>query len=50
MAPDSRLERATAGIVVTPAASLFVKLSYEYWMPSGYPEFHSGHVGVGGAF
>jgi hypothetical protein len=50
MTPSSRVERATAGLVVTPAASLFVKLSYEYWMPSGYPEFHSGHLGVGGAF
>jgi hypothetical protein len=50
MTPSSRLTRATAGLLLTPAASLFVKLSYEYWMPSGYPEFHSGHVGVGGAF
>jgi hypothetical protein len=50
MTPASRIDRATAGVVLTPAASLFVKLSYEYWMPSGYPEFHSGHVGVGGAF
>ncbi len=50
MTPSSRLSRATAGFMLTPAASLFVKLSYEYWMPSDYPEFHSGHVGVGGAF
>lgn len=50
MTPSSRMQRATAGFMLTPAASLFVKLSYEYWMPSGYPEFHSGHVGVGGAF
>lgn len=50
MTPASRLTRATAGFMLTPAASLFVKLSYEYWMPSDYPEFHSGHVGVGGAF
>lgn len=50
MAPSSRLARATAGLLLTPASSLFIKLSYEYWMPSGYPEFHSGHVGVGGAF
>jgi hypothetical protein len=50
MTPSSRIDRATAGVVLTPAASLFVKLSYEYWMPSGYPEWNSGHLGVGGAF
>ncbi len=50
LTPDSRMTRATAGLLITPAASLFVKLSYEYWRPSGYPEFHSGHVGLGGAF
>jgi hypothetical protein len=50
MTPDSKLKRFTGGLVVTPASSLYVKLSYEYWMPSDYPSFHSGHVGVGGAF
>jgi hypothetical protein len=50
MTPSSSITRATVGTVLTPAASLFVKLSYEYWMPSGYPEFHSAHLGVGGAF
>jgi hypothetical protein len=50
MTPRSRLERATAGLVVTPAASLYLKLSYEYWRPSAQPAFHSGHLGLGGAF
>jgi cytochrome c553 len=50
MTPSSSMARATVGLMVTPAASLFIKLSYEYWMPSDYAEFHSGHVGVGGAF
>jgi len=50
MTPDSRLERWTGGVMITPASSFYVKLSYEYWMPSDHPEFHSGHVGVGGAF
>jgi hypothetical protein len=50
MTPRSRLERGTAGLVLTPAASLFVKVSYEYWRSSLAPAFHSGHVGVGGAF
>jgi hypothetical protein len=50
MTPRSRLDRATAGLVLTPAASLYLKLSYEYWMPSHDPRFHSGHLGIGGAF
>jgi len=50
MTPVSRMARATGGLMITPAASMFIKLSYEYWMPSGYPEFHSGHLGIGGAF
>jgi hypothetical protein len=50
MTPRSRLERATAGLVLTPAPSLFVKLSYEYWRSSLAAGFHSGHLGLGGAF
>jgi hypothetical protein len=50
MTPDSRLERWTAGAMITPVSSFYVKLSYEFWMPSDHPEFHSGHLGVGGAF
>lgn len=50
MTPDSKLERLTGGLVITPASSIYLKLSYELWRPSGYPEFHSGHVGFGGAF
>jgi hypothetical protein len=50
MTTDSKLERITGGLVLTPASSLYVKLSCEYWMPSDYPKFASGHVGVGGAF
>jgi hypothetical protein len=50
MTPDSRLERWTAGAMITPASSFYLKLSYEFWMPSDHPEFHSVHLGVGGAF
>ena len=50
MTPDSRLSRYTGGLVLTPASSLYLKLSYEYWIPSDYARFHSGHVGIGGAF
>jgi hypothetical protein len=50
MTPRTALERGTAGVVLTPAASLYLKLAYEYWRPSHAPAFHSGHLGVGGAF
>jgi hypothetical protein len=47
---DSRIDRTTAGLVYTPATSLFVKLGWEYWSPSGFQRFHSLHLGLGGAF
>ncbi len=46
----STIERWSAGLVVTPANALFVKLSYEYWKPTDFPELHTGHLGFGGAF
>jgi hypothetical protein len=50
MTPRSTLERATAGLMIRPTSALFLKLSYEYWMSDAHPAFHSGHVGMGGAF
>jgi hypothetical protein len=50
MTPDAAMERYTAGTVFTPASGIYLKLSYEYWRPTGFTAFHSGHVGVGGAF
>lgn len=50
LSTDSRIERYTAGLVVTPAAAIFAKLSFEYWKPTDFPEIHSAHVGFGGAF
>jgi len=46
----SRITRYTAGVVITPETSFFVKLGYEYWRPSDFPSFNSIHFGVGGAF
>ncbi|ACG72205.1 conserved hypothetical protein [Anaeromyxobacter sp. K] len=47
---DSRIQRYTGGLVVTPAQGVFVKLSYEYWDTTDFEDFHSYHVGMGGAF
>jgi hypothetical protein len=47
---DSRFVRHTAGFVVTPAASIFLKLSWELWDTSDFGEFHTYHAGIGGAF
>jgi hypothetical protein len=50
LSPNSRIDRYTGGVVITPVSSLYVKLSYEFWKPTDYDSFHSVHVGVGGAF
>ncbi len=50
MTPDTALERLTVGTVITPVSGIYMKLSYEYWKPSTFVVFHSGHVGFGGAF
>jgi hypothetical protein len=50
MTPDSKIERGTVGTVITPASGVYIKLSYEYWKPSDFTTFQSGHVGLGGAF
>jgi hypothetical protein len=61
MTLDTRITRYTAGLLITPAQAIYVKLGYEYWTPndvgvfrtppaSAFPAFHSAHVGFGGAF
>ena len=50
LTPESHLVRHTGGLVFTPAANTFVKLMWEYWLASDFPDFHSVHFGVGGAF
>jgi hypothetical protein len=50
MTPSSAIERFTAGTVITPASGIYIKLSYEYWKPTSFVVFQSGHVGFGGAF
>jgi len=50
LTPDSTITRQTAGIVVTPASNVFVKLSWEQWRASDFADFQSIHFGIGGAF
>jgi hypothetical protein len=50
LTPHSTIVRHTAGLVYTPAQSIFVKFGWEYWLPSDFPDFHSVHFGLGGAF
>ena len=50
LSADSTFKRHTAGFVVTPASSLFVKLSWELWQTTDFGEFHTYHAGIGGAF
>ena len=50
LTPDSRMTRHTAGLVVTPASAVFLKLSWEYWDTTDFGRFHTYHAGVGGAF
>lgn len=48
--PDSRFVRYTAGFVLTPAQSVYVKAGWELWDTTDFADFHSWHVGMGGAF
>jgi hypothetical protein len=46
----SKFVRHTAGLVVTPAQAIFMKLSWEYWRTTDFGEFHTYHAGIGGTF
>jgi hypothetical protein len=50
LTPDSRIRRYTGGLYVVPAASMFLKASWEYWETTDFDTFHSAHLGIGGAF
>lgn len=50
MTADSRFRRYTGGLVLTPAANVFVKASWEYWDTSDFGRFNTYHAGIGGAF
>jgi hypothetical protein len=46
----SRMTRHTAGVMITPVQSAFVKAGWEYWDSTTLENFHSFHFGLGGAF
>jgi hypothetical protein len=50
MTSNAAIERLTVGTVITPASGIYMKLSWEYWKPTTFVVFQSGHVGFGGAF
>jgi hypothetical protein len=50
LSADSTFARHTGGIVVTPAAALYLKASWEMWQTTDFGDFHTYHVGIGGAF
>ncbi len=50
LSADSRFVRQTAGVVVSPAQAMFIKLSWEYWQTRDFGDFHTYHAGLGGAF
>ena len=50
LTPDSRIDRISAGAIVTPADSTFLKLSYEYWAAPDFAAFHSVRASVGATF
>jgi hypothetical protein len=50
LAADSTFRRHTGGVVITPAAALYVKLSWELWQTTDFGDFQTYHVGIGGAF
>jgi hypothetical protein len=60
LTPESLIVRYTAGLVLTPVAAAYMKLSWEYWTdqtkigtPAGttpFTPFQSIHLGFGGAF
>jgi hypothetical protein len=50
LSPDSRVLRYTQGAQVAISDALFAKLTYEHWWLVEFPDFDSGHLGVGGTF
>jgi hypothetical protein len=47
---SSSFVRHTGGIVITPAAALYLKLSWELWQTTDFGDFQTYHAGIGGAF
>jgi hypothetical protein len=50
LSTDSAIQRYTAGLMIIPAPSLYLKVGYEYWSATDFPALHAGHLGFGGSF
>ncbi len=50
LSSDSKFERHTGGVVITPAAALYLKASFESWQTTDFGNFYVYHAGIGGAF
>lgn len=47
---DSTIQRYTAGLMIIPAPSLYLKVGYEYWSATDFEPLHAAHIGFGGSF
>jgi hypothetical protein len=50
LSTDSQIQRYTAGVMIIPAPSLYLKLSYERWSATDFSPINAGHLGFGGSF
>jgi hypothetical protein len=50
LSTESSIQRYTAGVMIIPAPSLYLKVGYEYWAGTDFTAFHAGHLGFGGSF
>lgn len=50
LSTDSTLQRYTAGLMIIPAPSLYLKVGYELWSGTDLATLHTGHLGFGGSF
>ena len=50
LSANSTFVRHTGGVVITPTAALYLKLSWEMWQTTDFGDFHTYHAGIGGAF
>lgn len=50
LGPSTAIDRYSAGVMLTPASAMFVKLSYERWVAPDLGDLHSAHVAVGATF
>lgn len=50
LSTNSAIQRYTAGLMIIPAPSLYLKVGYEYWTATDFPALNAAHLGFGGSF